>query len=46
MVVYTVRVAVIGQSTNNKKRQIGLIQIPKRYYFIYNYRGFPQKFVL
>ena len=32
MVVYSVRVAVIGQSTNNNKNEIGLIQIPKRYY--------------
>ena len=32
MVVYNVRVAVIGQSANNNKNKIGLIQIPKRYY--------------
>ena len=30
-VVYSVRVAVVGQSTNNNKNEIGLIQIPKRY---------------
>ena len=39
MVVYTVRVAVIGQSTNNHKKQIGLLQIPKRYYFLW--QSFP-----
>ena len=32
MVVYNVRVAVIGQSTNNNKNEIGLIQMPKWYY--------------
>ena len=31
MVVYNVRVAVVDQSTNNNKNEIGLIQIPKRY---------------
>ena len=31
--VYNVRVAVVGQSTNNNN-EIGLIQIPKRYYFV------------
>ena len=37
MVVYNVRVAVVGQSTNNKKKKIGLIQIPKRYYALNMY---------
>ena len=28
MVVYAARVAVIGQSTNNNEKQIGLLQTP------------------
>ena len=31
MVVYSDRVAVIGQSPKNKNKEIGLLQIPKRY---------------
>ena len=33
MAVYTARVAAIDQSTNNQNQKIGLLQIPKPYYY-------------